>query len=323
MLNTFYLLLCCVVLSCIAFRCDNPVRKRGEVGTLKKWPDNTIPYEIDSVYSSADVDLIKSSLADLSTKSGNCVKFVPRTSQHVVWVRVVSLDGCYSDLGLAVETGLQQLSLDRSGCMTIDTIQHEFLHALGFPHEQTRLERDTYVKVLYENIQPKLSTKSDNCVKFVPRTSEHVAWIRVVSLDGCWSKVGLAVESGVQQLSLDRSGCLTADTIQHEFIHALGFPHEQKRLDRDAYVKILYENVEPNKKHNFDKDPQGSILSFGLPYDFNSIMHYTSDSFSTNGLPVMVPASQNDKSWRYTMGAGNKLTETDLYKIKKVYGCIA
>ncbi|CAF1035353.1 unnamed protein product [Adineta steineri] len=232
MLNTFYLLLCCFILSCIAFRCDNPVRKRGDIGTLKKWPDNTIPYEIDSVYSSGDVDLIKSSLAELSTKSGNCVKFVPRTSEHVVWVRVVSLDGCYSDVGLAVETGLQQLSLDRSGCMTIDTIQHEFLHALGFPHEQTRLERDTYVKVLYENIQP-------------------------------------------------------------------------------------------NKKHNFDKDPQGSILSFGLPYDFNSIMHYTSDSFSTNGLPVMVPASQNDKSWRYTMGAGNKLTETDLYKVKKVYGCIA
>ena len=36
-------------------------------------------------------------------------------------------------------------------------------------------------------------------------------------------------------------------------MHALGIWHEQMRPDRDQYVKILFENVKPEKKHNFNK----------------------------------------------------------------------
>ena len=36
-------------------------------------------------------------------------------------------------------------------------------------------------------------------------------------------------------------------------MHALGIWHEQMRPDRDQYVKILFENVKPEHKHNFDK----------------------------------------------------------------------
>ena len=53
----------------------------------------------------------------------------------------------------------------------------------------------------------------------------------------------------------------------------------------------------------------------------DSIMHYTYNSFSTNGLPVMVTANGVSKDWRYTMGTGNVLTESDIYKVKKIYGC--
>ena len=70
----------------------------------------------------------------------------------------------------------------------------------------------------------------------------------IIYINRCWSAVGQAQSTGAQQLSLDRSGCLTKDTIQHEFLHALGFVHEQTRPDRDAYVKILYENVEPSMR---------------------------------------------------------------------------
>ena len=66
----------------------------------------------------------------------------------------------------------------------------------------------------------------------------------------------------------------------HEFIHAIGFLHEQARTDRDDYVKIFYENVKSGKSGQFDI-AYGSD-TFGTPYDGRSIMHYGRKAFSKN-----------------------------------------
>ena len=67
----------------------------------------------------------------------------------------------------------------------------------------------------------------------------------------------------------------------HEFIHAIGFLHEQARTDRDDYVEILYENVKSGKSRQFDI-AKIDTDTFGTPYDGFSIMHYGRKAFSKN-----------------------------------------
>ena len=50
-------------------------------------------------------------------------------------------------------------------------------------------------------------------------------------------------EEGSQEVALDEWGCLYDDLIVHEAMHALGFFHEHQRPDRDAYVKVNWDNI--------------------------------------------------------------------------------
>lgn len=68
---------------------------------------------------------------------------------------ILYLCRCYSYIGRRYYA--QELSLQQSGCVYYDTVQHEVLHALGFNHEQTRSDRDEHIRVLWENITPGLS----------------------------------------------------------------------------------------------------------------------------------------------------------------------
>ena len=67
-------------------------------------------------------------------------------------------------------------------------------------------------------------------------------------------------------------------TIQHEFMHALGAYHVQSRSDRDDFVEIKWDNIKEKEKHNFKK--HSKALTYGIPYDPLSIMHYESQAFA-------------------------------------------
>ena len=50
--------------------------------------------------------------------------------------------------------GMQRVSLDVNGCIYLGTAIHELMHAVGFYHEHTRNDRDSYLYIYYSNIIP-------------------------------------------------------------------------------------------------------------------------------------------------------------------------
>ncbi|XP_078271738.1 astacin-like metalloendopeptidase [Rhinoraja longicauda] len=117
------------------------------------WPPSEdgnvyVPYKLSRDYDNAQRQLIKISLLEISTFT--CIKFYEVGRHKRAFVSVSSEKGCYAIVGF---TGKQQIvSLNQRSCLYFGVIQHEFLHSLGFQHEHCRSDRDSYVKILWENI---------------------------------------------------------------------------------------------------------------------------------------------------------------------------
>nr|CAB3261137.1 uncharacterized protein LOC100176732 [Phallusia mammillata] len=119
-----------------------------------------------------------------------------------------------------------------------------------------------------------------SCVKFEPATPYDRNVIKIFKGVGCLASVGM--QGDTQKMSLSDT-CPGVGMVEHEAMHALGIWHEQSRPDRDDYVKILEENIIPGQETNFYKFSKDQVESFSSPYDFGSIMHYYSTTFSKNG----------------------------------------
>lgn len=144
------------------FKSDDGARGLVETSDFYRWPQNTIPYEFASNtgYSDAKKQLVVESLALLNQKSGDCVKFRPKTDSDADYVQIVNGGGCSSYVGRMGERQVITLAND-DFCLSKSTIIHEFMHALGVWHELSRPDRDNYVTVIYKNIQGKYRKNFD------------------------------------------------------------------------------------------------------------------------------------------------------------------
>ncbi|KAJ7365624.1 hypothetical protein OS493_002332 [Desmophyllum pertusum] len=102
--------------------------------------------------------------------SKTCVRFV-RYSGQKNYILFANDKGCSSKVGKRyAETGSQKVSIG-DGCNFSGTIIHELMHTLGFFHEQSRGDRDKYVKINWENI---LEGFSDQFDKFSWKTIDDL-----------------------------------------------------------------------------------------------------------------------------------------------------
>ncbi|XP_062246174.1 high choriolytic enzyme 1-like [Platichthys flesus] len=106
-----------------------------------------IPFTLSREFSSMERQKIDRAMKAFQRRT--CIRFVPRQNQRD-YISIENRGGCFSSLGRV--GGRQVLSLNRGGCVQNGIIQHEINHALGFNHEQTRSDRDRYVRINWGNI---------------------------------------------------------------------------------------------------------------------------------------------------------------------------
>uniref|UniRef100_A0A3Q1HXG3 Metalloendopeptidase n=1 Tax=Anabas testudineus TaxID=64144 RepID=A0A3Q1HXG3_ANATE len=128
-----------------------PMTRNARICNNCRWPTSgslvQVPYTVSASFSSTEMNVINSAINGFHLST--CIRFVPYKDQ-TNYISIVKKDGCWSLVGLT--GGSQEISLG-VGCIQNGIIQHEIIHALGFWHEQSRSDRNIYVKINYENIQ--------------------------------------------------------------------------------------------------------------------------------------------------------------------------
>ncbi|KAL7034413.1 hypothetical protein ACKWTF_007954 [Chironomus riparius] len=155
---------------------------------------------------------------------------------------------------------------------------------------------------------------SKTCLRLKPYELLDENWVIITGNDqGCYSSVGMRSEGG-QQLNLHTPGCVRKGVVQHELLHAAGFYHQQSSSDRDEYVEILWDNIENRHAGNFKKYNSSIVTDYGIGYDYDSIMHYSSKAFSRNGNATIVAKKNVTR-----LGQRDGFTEKDILKLNSMY----
>ncbi|XP_066919281.1 hatching enzyme 1.2-like [Clytia hemisphaerica] len=112
-----------------------------------QWTDGEIPYTFHSYFSSAGRSVVRKAIEVF--KKHTCIKFRPRSGSDHNYVTFMHGGGCSSMIGM--QGGRQQISL-ANGCLVTGIAVHEMMHAAGFYHEQSRRDRDQYIRINWSNI---------------------------------------------------------------------------------------------------------------------------------------------------------------------------
>lgn len=143
--------------------------------------------------------------------------------------------------------------------------------------------------------------------------STQANFVRFQGGSGCSSPVGM--RGGQQDITLG-PGCDWPRAV-HEICHSAGLWHEQSREDRDHFVVIHLNNVQPSQAHNFDQhitdgDDMGA-------YDYGSLMHYGRHDFAINpALDTITPTPNANQAigQRTGLSAGDIIAINALYPLK-------
>jgi len=181
-------------------------------------------------------------------------------------------------------------------------------------------DRQTFQKAV-EYINTKIP-----CIKFIPRTTQS-DYLRVRRDGTCGGNCfqggytdGLGV--GAPRSLFISCTCLNPNNagdisfMTHEIFHALGVVHTQLRPDRNSFITVNFNNIEPNGQSQYVQCNQ--CQTFGTSYDCKSIMHYRDSFFSIGGRPTMTARNPNTCDLR---SGTIVMTASDVNLVNTMYKC--
>jgi len=132
------------------------------------WSDKTLKYCIDPAAGPEVKEVVDMSIVQF-TAAVPCISMIDVgvaasgdkcNESPAVWVTQAS-SGCYSYVGMMHWWERQDLNLG-PGCTTLGITMHEFLHAFGQLHEQSRSDRDDYIDIYLDNVNEDYKSQYEN-----------------------------------------------------------------------------------------------------------------------------------------------------------------
>jgi hypothetical protein len=130
------------------------------------------------------------------------------------------------------------------------------------------------------------------------------------------NSAGVGKLGGQQNLTIS---AWVRDVICHEIGHTLGLVHEHQRSNRDDFVNILTQNIQPGLEFAF------ALLSNSNNrgvYDFLSVMHYERHAFATDPSLDTIQPKTDYTQYFDIMGRnlGRELSPLDRQGMASIYG---
>ncbi|XP_065180888.1 uncharacterized protein LOC135811587 isoform X2 [Sycon ciliatum] len=166
--------------------------------------------------------------------------------------------------------------------------------------------------------------EDNTCIRFVPYTQKlYQNWIVFKPPEPgnenrrCSSYIGM--NYGIQPIYLGRDCQYDPGVIMHELGHVIGFHHEQKRPDREKFVRIFWKNMVAGNSTREQFDINWQIKTYNESYDLDSIMHY--GNYYLSKRPGFLKTLESKENPDRRLGQRERLTLSDIARTNKMYGC--
>lgn len=162
--------------------------------------------------------------------------------------------------------------------------------------------------------------RDQTCITFnevsAPPTDISVSYIQYSQSDGCASFTGRSTDFQYSPI-YGTAECLTKfGEMIYYTVQTLGLWHESQRPDAQNYVAVNLSNVNPENQGDFSPVPAELQQTYGLPYGYESIMHFPGRIFSRNGEITMRTL---DPLYQMTIGQRVQLSFLDSKELNLAY----